>query len=99
MVVFFFTMRSQRHCFGPITKAYIDQVRSDFFSSFVNWIKLSKSKGEFRLDIPTKSAAHQIEALHMGAANMQKENASNEYVRNLLIFGLSAISGEDQILR
>ena len=94
----FVTMRSQRHCFGPITKACIDRVRSDFFSSFVNWIKLSKSKGEFRLDIPTKSAAHQIEALHMGAANMQKENASNEDVRNLLIFGLSAISGEDQIL-
>jgi hypothetical protein len=35
----------------------------------------------------------------MGAANMQKENARNEDVRNLLIFGLSAISVEDQILR
>ena len=81
------------------TEACIDQVRSHFFSSFVNWIKLSKSKGEFRFDIPTKSAAHQIEALHMGAANMQKENASNEDVRNLLLLGLSAISVEDHILR
>ncbi|MEK9974838.1 MAG: TetR/AcrR family transcriptional regulator [Deltaproteobacteria bacterium] len=94
----FVSMKAQRHCFGPITQACLDKVRTHFVSSFANWIDSSKSAGEFRQDIPTSIAVYQIEALHAGAASLQREGAPSEEVKQMLTFGLAAISGEDRIL-
>ena len=94
----FVSMRAQRHCFGPTTQACLAEVRAHFQASFADWIDASKSAGAFRQDIPTSVAVHQIEALHAGAANLQREGAPPEEVRHMLLFGLAAISGEDQIL-
>ena len=94
----FVLMKAQRHCFGPITRQCLDGVRTQFVSSFANWIDFSKSAGAFRKDIPTNAAVHQIEALHAGASSLQREGESPEEVKQMLTFGLAAISGENAIL-
>ena len=77
--------------FGPPS---LDGVRTEFVSSFATWIDTSKSACVFRKDIPTNSAVHQIEALHTGASSLQRDVESPEEVRQMLTFGLAAISGE-----
>ena len=94
----FVLMKAQRHCFGPTTRQCLDDVRTLFVSSFANWIDSSKSAGAFRKDIPTNAAVHQIEALHAGASSLQREGESPEEVKQMLTFGLAAISGENAIL-
>ena len=94
----FVLMKAQRHCFGPTTRQCLDGVRTEFVSSFANWIDSSKSAGAFRKDIPTNAAVHQIEALHAGASSLQRNGESPEEVKQMLTFGLAAISGENAIL-
>jgi AcrR family transcriptional regulator len=94
----FALMKAQRHCFGPETQQCLDGVRTEFVSSFATWIDTSKSAGVFRKDIPTNAAVHQIEALHTGASSLQRDGESPEEVRQMLTFGLAAISGENAIL-
>jgi AcrR family transcriptional regulator len=94
----FALMKAQRHCFGPETQQCLDGVRTEFVSSFATWIDTSKSAGVFRKDIPTNAAVHQIEALHTGASSLQRDGKSPEEVRQMLTFGLAAISGENAIL-
>ena len=94
----FALMKAQRHCFGPETQQCLDGVRTEFVSSFATWIDTSKSAGVFRKDIPTNAAVHQIEALHNGASSLQRDGESPEEVRQMLTFGLAAISGENAIL-
>ena len=94
----FVLMKAQRHCFGPTTRKCLDGVRTHFVSSFATWIDASKSAGAFRKDIPTNAAVHQIEALHAGASSLQGGGESPEEVKQMLTFGLAAISGENAIL-
>ena len=94
----FALMKAQRHCFGPETQQCLDGVRTEFVSSFATWIDTSKSAGVFRKDIPTNAAVHQIEALHTGASSLQRDGEPPEEVRQMLTFGLAAISGENAIL-
>lgn len=94
----FALMKAQRHCFGPETQQCLDGVRTEFVSSFVTWIDTSKSAGTFRKDIPTNAAVHQIEALHTGASSLQRDGESPEEIRQMLTFGLAAISGDNAIL-
>ena len=94
----FALMKAQRHCFGPETQQCLDGVRTEFVSSFATWIDTSKSAGAFRKDIPTNAAVHQIEALHTGASSLQRDGESPEEIRQMLIFGLAAISGDNAIL-
>ena len=94
----FALMKAQRHCFGPETQQCLDGLRTEFVSSFAIWIDTSKSAGVFRKDIPTNAAVHQIEALHTGASSLQRDGESPEEVRQMLTFGLAAISGENAIL-
>ena len=70
----------------------------EFVSSFATWIDASKTAGVFRKDIPTNEAVHQIEALHVGASSLQRNGESSEEVKQMLTFGLAAISGENAIL-
>jgi AcrR family transcriptional regulator len=94
----FVLMKAQRHCFGPKTQQCLEDVRTEFVSSFATWIEASKSAGVFRKDIPTNAAVHQIEALHVGASSLQRDGESPEEVKQMLTFGLAAISGENTIL-
>ena len=94
----FALMKAQRHCFGPETQQCLDGVRTEFVSSFATWIDASKSLGVFRKDIPTNAAVHQIEALHTGASSLQRDGESPEEIRQMLTFGLAAISGDNAIL-
>ena len=94
----FVLMKAQRHCFGPKTQQCLEDVRTEFLSSFATWIDASKTAGVFRKDIPTNAAVHQIEALHAGASSLQRDAESPEEVKQMLTFGLAAISGENAIL-
>ena len=94
----FVLMKAQRHCFGPKTQQCLEDVRADFVSSFATWIDASKTAGAFRKDIPTNAAVRQIEALHACASSLQRDAESPEEVKQMLTFGLAAISGENAIL-
>ena len=94
----FALMKAQRHCFGPKTQQCLEDVRTEFLSSFATWIDVSKTAGVFPKDIPTNAAVHQIEALHAGASSLQRDGESPEEVKLMLTFGLAAISGENAIL-
>lgn len=94
----FVNMRGQRNSLGHETLEVLDHLREHFLKSFARWIESSKTAGEFRHDIPTFTAAHQIDALHSGAMRMQKENVPAEEIHRFLRHGLAAITGEMKIL-
>ncbi|WP_050763471.1 TetR/AcrR family transcriptional regulator [Roseibium sp. TrichSKD4] len=94
----FVNMRMQRDKMGPETMKVLDWLRTHFLESFATWIDNCKITGEFRQDIPTMTAAHQIDSLHAGAMRMQKENVPAEEIELYLKHGLAGITGETRIL-
>lgn len=94
----FVNMRAHRDRLGQETLKVLDHLREHFLKSFARWIEVSKATGEFRQNIPTVTAAHQIDALHSGAMRMQRENVPAEEVHGFLRHGLAAITGEMKIL-
>ncbi len=90
----FVTMRAQRNRLGPDTQELLDKYREQFLTRIGNWVHTTKQAGIFRRNVPTKTAAHQIDALHAGAMRMQKESAPAKEIEEFLRFGLAYISGE-----
>ena len=94
----FVNMRANRVSLGQETLKVLDQLCEHVLNSFVVWIEDTKATGEFRHDIPSLTAAHQIDALHSGAMRMQKENVPAEEIHEFLRYGLAVITGEMKIL-
>ncbi|WP_171178191.1 TetR/AcrR family transcriptional regulator [Ruegeria sp. HKCCD8929] len=94
----FVSMRSQRDMFSPETLGTMDQLREHFLARLALWIDATKVAGEFRPEVPTKIAAHQIDTLHSGAMRMQRENVPASEIEGFLRFGLAAVSGETRVL-
>lgn len=94
----FVNMRANRVSLGQETLKVLDQLCEHVLNSFVVWIEDTKATGEFRQDIPSLTAAHQIDALHSGAMRMQKENVPAEEIHEFLRYGLAVITGEMKIL-
>lgn len=90
----FVTMRAQRDRLGPETLEVLDKSREYFLTRIGNWVQATKQAGVFRRNVPTKTAAHQIDALHAGAMRMQKENEPAKEIEEFLRFALTSISGE-----
>ena len=90
----FVTMRAQRERLGPETLEVLDKSREQFLTRIMSWIQATKQEGVFRQNIPTQTAAHQIDALHAGAMRMQMENTPAKEVEDFLRFGLASITGE-----
>jgi hypothetical protein len=89
----FVTMRAQRERLGPETLKVLDKSREEFLTRIMSWVQATKRAGVFRQNIPTKTAAYQIDALHAGAMRMQMENTPAKEVKDFLKFGLASISG------
>ena len=90
----FVTMRAQRERLGPETIEVLDKSREQFLTRIMSWVQANKQEGVFRQNISTKTAAHQIDALHAGAMRMQMENTPAKEVEDFLWFGLASISEE-----
>ena len=90
----FVTMRAQRDRLGPDAQKVLDKSREQFLTRIGNWVQATKQAGVFRRNVPTKTAAYQIDALHAGAIRMQKENVPAEEIEEFLRFGLASISEE-----
>ena len=88
----FVTMRAQRERLGPETLKVLDKSREEFLTRIMSWVQATKRAGVFRQNIPTKTAAYQIDALHAGAMRMQMENTPAKEVKDFLKFGLASIS-------
>lgn len=79
-----FAMRARREEFGPLTLAKIDQLREDSLEQYRQWIDRAKSSGQFRVDIPTDTAALYFDAQMGSAMRLQKEGVGNRVIEEIL---------------
>ena len=87
----FVAMRANAAHLGPKTRTSLARIRARFLQGLENWIDAMKGSRQVAHLMPTKTAAHQIDALHAGAMRMQVENVPATEIQDFLTFGLSRL--------
>jgi len=77
-------MRAQRDDFGPLTQNKIDQLRQEVLEKYTRWIERAKAKGQFKIDMPTDTAALYFDAHNGSVMRMQKEGIENKVIEEIL---------------
>jgi hypothetical protein len=84
-------MRAQRDKLGVMTRKKVDLLRQEGLDNYAVWIEQAKSRGEFRMDIPTDIVALYFDAQNGGAMRMQTEGVSNDVIAKVMRLALMAI--------
>lgn len=80
----FVAMRAHRDELGDLTRAKVDQLRQETLAAYERWINRAKSNGEFKLEIPSNTAAFYFDAQNGSAMRMQKEGVANDIIEQTL---------------
>jgi AcrR family transcriptional regulator len=84
-------MRAHSDELGEITREKVDQLRLETLANYERWIERAKSKGEFRKDIPTDTAALYFDTQNGGAMRLQKEGVPNAVIGEVLKLAFSVL--------
>lgn len=84
-------MRAQRDKLGVMTRKKVDLLRQEGLDNYAVWIEQAKSRGEFRMDIPTDIVALYFDAQNGGAMRMQTEGVPNDVIAKVMRLALMAI--------
>lgn len=84
-------MRAQKEELGEKTLNKVDLLRLEALSNYEKWIERAKSRGEFKADISTKTAALFCDVQNGGAMRMQREGVPNEVIEQTLKLAFSTL--------
>ena len=84
-------MRANRVDLGDTARNKVDLLRRETLLNYERWIERAKSRGEFKADISTQTAALFCDAQNGGAMRMQREGVQNELIGQMLTLVFSSL--------
>jgi TetR/AcrR family transcriptional regulator, copper-responsive repressor len=88
----FIKMRESRMHLGEETRAQVDFLEEQGLSTFRDWVKRSKAKGEFSADMSPEFAATYIDAQLMNASSQLAHGEDPQTVKKILLVAFSMLA-------